>query len=174
MANLATLPTQLDARRRTCRAVVECPKGGRAKYAYDPKTGAFELKRLLPDGMSFPLDFGFVPGTLVEDGDPLDILVLNDVPAAVGALMQARLIAAIEGEQSEDGKTFRNDRVLSVACASHLFRDVTGPGDLGKGVLKNLTEFWVNYDALRGVTFKVLGVKAAPTAVALVKAARRR
>jgi inorganic pyrophosphatase len=173
MPNLAKLPPKLNVRRRTCRAIIECPKGGRSKYAYDPKTGAFTLKRLLPDGMSFPLDFGFVPGTRAADGDPLDILVLNDVPAAVGALLPVRLIAVIEGEQSEDGESYRNDRVLAVACASHLFGEVNGPKDLGEGVLKNLTEFWVNYDALRGVRFKVLGVKGAPTAVALVEAARR-
>src|SRR5690349_10834249 len=104
MPNLAILAPKLHARTLTCRAIVECPKGSRAKYAFDPKTRAFELKRLLPDGMSFPLDFGFVPGTLAPDGDPLDIMILNDVPACVGAQIECRLIGLIEGEQTEPGK----------------------------------------------------------------------
>jgi inorganic pyrophosphatase len=171
MPRLADLDPKLDARARTCRAIVECPKGSRAKYAFDPDSGAFELKRILPDGMAFPLDFGFVPRTLAEDGDPLDILILNDEPACVGALVEARLIAVIEGEQTEKGKTFRNDRILAVACVSHIFKQIAKPADLDEAVLKNLTQFWINYGALRNAKFKVLGVKGPAAAVAAVKAA---
>ena len=170
MPNLAILAPKLRPKALTCRAVVECPKGSRAKYAFDPKTRAFELKRLLPDGMSFPLDFGFVPGTVAADGDPLDIMVLNDVPACVGAQLECRLIGLIEGEQVEDGKPpVRNDRVLAVACVSFLFDAVASTGDLGEGVLHNLTQFWVNYDALRGVEFRVVGVKGPKAAVAAIR-----
>src|SRR5581483_1865495 len=62
MPNLAVLAPKLNVKALTCRAIVECPKGGRAKYAFDPKARVFALKRWLPEGMSFPLDFGFVPG----------------------------------------------------------------------------------------------------------------
>lgn len=174
MPNLAILAPKLSARARTCRAIVECPKGGRGKYAFDPKTQAFELKRWLPEGMSFPLDFGFVPGTRAPDGDPLDILILNDEPACVGALLECRLIGVIEGEQAEDGdKPVRNDRVLAVACVSQLFHEVRTPQDLGEANLNNFTNFWVNYDALRGVTYKVLGVRGSDAAVAAVRRARK-
>jgi inorganic pyrophosphatase len=169
MADLAALDACLDAKARTCRAVVECPRGGRVKYAYDPKAQAFELKRILPDGMAFPLDFGFVPSTRAQDGDPLDILIFNDEPAAVGALLTARLIAVIEAEQTEAGETFRNDRILAVAAVSHLFERLKGPGDLPERFAKNLTQFWVNYGALRGATFKVLGVKGPDEAVRVVR-----
>lgn len=174
MSNLVKLSPNLDAPGRTCRAIVECPKDGRIKYDYDPKTKAFELKRLLPDGMSFPLDFGFVPGTLAADGDPLDIEILNDEPACVGAMVECRLVGLIEGEQTEDGQTYRNDRVLGVACASHLFKDVRAAGDLEESVIKNLTQFWVNYEGLRGVSFRVLAVKGPPAAVKAVKDAQRK
>lgn len=171
MADLAALDACLDEQARTCRAVVECPKGGRAKYAYDPQAQAFALKRMLPAGMAFPLDFGFVPSTLAQDGDPLDILVLNDEPAAVGTMLTARLIGVIEGEQTEEGRTFRNDRVLAVAQASHLFEKLRGADDLPERFRRNLSEFWVNYAALRGVTFKVLGVKGPEAAVRAVREA---
>src|SRR5437899_7514414 len=165
MADLAALDPALDPKALTCRAVIESPKGSPVKYAYDSKAQAFELKRILPAGMAFPLDFGFVPSTLAEDGDPRDILVLNDEPAAVGALVTARLIGVIEGRQSERGRTFRNDRVLAAAQVSHLFERIRAPEDLPERVLRNLTQFWVNYGALRDAPFEVLGAKGPDAAV---------
>jgi inorganic pyrophosphatase len=153
--------------------VIESPKGSPVKYAYDSKAQAFELKRILPAGMAFPLDFGFVPSTMAPDGDPLDILVLNDEPAVVGALLTARLIGLIEGEQTEAGKTFRNDRVLAVAQVSHLFEKIKTAEDLPERVVKNLTHFWVNYGALRDAPFKVLGAKGPQDAVRAIQAAIR-
>jgi inorganic pyrophosphatase len=174
MSDLTALPHRLDKRSATCRVVIGTPKGQRGKYAYDPEAQAFELKRLLPDGMSFPLDFGFVPSTRAQDGDPVDILVLNDEPGQVGVLVEVRLIGVIEAEQTEEGKTVRNDRLVAVAEVSHLFARVTTVVDLGDAFLSNLTQFWVNYGALRGATFKVLAVRDGRAAVALVRLAPAR
>jgi inorganic pyrophosphatase len=171
MADLTALDPRLDARKRTCRAVVECSKGGRSKYTYDPQAQAFELKRVLPDGMCFPLDFGFIPSTKGQDGDPLDILILNDEPAALGALLTVRLIAIIEAEQTEAGKTVRNDRLLAIAETSHLFAHVQSADGLGQPFMRNLTQFWVNYGALRNATFKVLTVKDGTAAIRAIRAA---
>jgi inorganic pyrophosphatase len=168
MTDLTRLDHGLDAEALTCHAVIETPKGQRGKLAYDPASGAFELKRMLPDGMSFPLDFGFVPGTRGQDGDPLDILVLGDEPSPVGILLAARLIGVIEAEQTEDGQTVRNDRILAVAAVSHLFAKVTKVEDLDADFIKNLTAFWENYDALRGVQFKVLAVRDGKAAARLI------
>ena len=123
---------------------------------------------MLPDGMSFPLDFGFVPGTRGQDGDPLDILVLNDEPSPVGTSLTARLIGVILAEQTEGGETARNDRILAVAVVSHLFAKVTAIDDLDADFIKNLTAFWENYDALRGVQFKVLGLQDGHAAARLI------
>ena len=70
------------------------------------------LGGLLPEGMMFPFDFGFLPSTLGEDGDPLDIMVLMDAPAHVGCLIEVRIIGIITAEQTEDGKTESNDRLI--------------------------------------------------------------
>jgi inorganic pyrophosphatase len=78
--------------------VIETPKGSRNKYAYDPDEHIFELKRVLPAGMAFPYDFGFVPSTLGGDGDPLDVLVLMDEPAFPGCKLKCRVIGVIEEE----------------------------------------------------------------------------
>src|SRR5205085_2446067 len=81
--------------------VIETPKGSRNKYKFSQKLGMFMLKGVLPEGMSFPYDFGFLPATLGEDGDPLDVLLLMDQPAFCGCVVPARMIGVIEAEQTE-------------------------------------------------------------------------
>lgn len=168
--DLSKADHRLDESSQCCRMVVETSKGRRAKLSYDPKSGGFELKHFLPDGMSFPMDFGFVPSTCGGDGDPLDIMLLADEPLPAGTLARARLIGVIEGEQSEKGKTVRNDRILAVADGSHLFAEVRAIGDLGEDFMQNVTRFWVNFNALHGRSFKVVGVRDAGRAVELIKA----
>src|SRR5690349_9995417 len=95
--------------------VVETPKASRNKYAYDFRLGMLRLKKVLPVGLVFPFDFGAVPGTEGDDGDPLDVLVLMEEPVPPGCLVEAELVGVIEAEQSEDGKTERNDRLVAIA-----------------------------------------------------------
>ncbi|MDB5359517.1 MAG: Inorganic pyrophosphatase [Rhodospirillales bacterium] len=173
MTDLAVIPHQLDPAGRTCRVVIETPGGRRAKYDYDRTEGTFMLAALLPEGMSFPLDFGFVPSTLGEDGDPLDVLVLFDEPCAVGAVVHVRLIGVIEAEQSEGERTVRNDRLLAVAAVSRLYAQVRTPDDLGQEYLENLNAFWRQYNLLKGKRFAVKAVRGADAAVAAIKAGGR-
>jgi inorganic pyrophosphatase len=72
VTKLTKLPHDLDRDALTCRAVIETPKGSRSKFDYDPESGLFLLAGLVPEGMTFPLNFGFIPSTKAEDGDPLD------------------------------------------------------------------------------------------------------
>src|SRR3954471_22647112 len=108
MTDLLTLSPECDRKKATCRAIIETPKCCRNKFDYDPDSGLFMLGGLLPEGMMFPFDFGFIPSTLGEDGDPLDILVLLDAPAHVGCLIEVRIIGIIQAEQMKDGKTKSN------------------------------------------------------------------
>lgn len=167
--NLTKLPHKLDPKAATCRVVVETPKGRRGKLDYDPKAGLFRLKTLLPDGMSFPLDFGFVPSTLCDDGDPLDVMVLADEPSFPGTLLDVRLIGVIKAEEVEHGKTERNDRLIAAAAVSHLYAGVKNIGNLDKDFVDNLIQFWTNKDRLEGKVFRSLGVNGPAEAVALVE-----
>src|SRR6202051_786735 len=81
------------------QVVIETPKGSRNKYDFDSEEKVFRLKKVLPAGMTFPYDFGFVPRTLADDGDPVNVLVLMDEPAFPGCLLKCRIIGIIEGEQ---------------------------------------------------------------------------
>jgi inorganic pyrophosphatase len=117
------------------RVVIETPKGSQNKYAYEPSIGTFVLRGVLPAGAVFPFDFGFVPSTLGEDGDPLDILVLMDSSAFAGCLVPSRLIGAIEAEQTENGKTERNDRLLAVASHSLTHKSIQDISDLSSDLV---------------------------------------
>src|SRR6267143_6615901 len=141
MADLSSLSNQLDAKKCTCRAIIETPKGCRNKFDYDPESNLFMLGGLLPEGMMFPFDFGFIPSTLGDDGDPLDIMVLMDAPAHVGCLIEARIIGIILAEQSQDGKTETNDRLLGVAVHSYDHDHLKSISDVSKILLNQVEEF---------------------------------
>src|ERR1700756_857813 len=132
MADLTSLLLQLDSKKSICRAIIETPKGCRNKFDSDPDSGLFMLGGLLPEGMMFPFDFGFIPSTLGGDGDPLDILVLMDAPAHVGCLIEVRVIGVIKAEQTEDGKSESNDRLLGVAVHSYAHEDLDSLSDVSK------------------------------------------
>lgn len=171
MHDLTKLPHELDRRTGLCRAIIETPKGRRSKFDYDTETRLFRLKTILPEGMSFPLDFGFIPSTLCDDGDPLDVMILADEPNLPGTLLEVRLIGVIEAEELEHGKTERNDRLIAAAAVSHLYAGVKTVESLDNGFIDNLVQFWTNKDRLEGKVFRSLGVKGPEEAVKLVKKA---
>lgn len=140
------------------QVVIETPKGSRNKYAFDSDQRVFELKKVLPVGMAFPYDFGFIPRTKAEDGDPTDVLVLMDEPAFPGCLLKCRLIGIIEGEQSDKKHKERNDRIVAVEKENHSFADIRHIDDLGKTFLRELKRFFVNYHQLSREQYRVISV----------------
>src|SRR6195256_3016791 len=110
--------------RHGVQVIIETPKGSRNKYAFDADQEVFQLKKVLPAGMAFPYDFGFVPSTKAEDGDPVDVLVLMDEPAFPGCLLKCRVVGVIEGEQRTKKKSERNDRVVAVEHANHSYAHI--------------------------------------------------
>lgn len=152
--------------------IIETPKGSRNKIKYDPMTKAFKLSKVMPEGMIFPYDFGFVPSTKSDDGDPLDVLVLTDAPLFAGCHVECRLIGAIEAEQEEKGKTNRNDRLIAVAQQSLLYSEIKRIGDVNPTVLKQIEAFFVNYQRVRNIGFRVPGSRGPHAAVAILRKAR--
>src|SRR5437667_12635016 len=170
MADLSSLSKQLDAKKGTCRAIIETPKGSRNKFDYDPESKLFMLGGLLPEGMMFPFDFGFIPSTLGEDGDPLDVLVLMDAPAHVGCVIEVRIIGVIKAQQMEGGKTESNDRLLGVAVHSYDHEDLESINDVSKTLLEQLEEFFISYNKQRGKKFKVTGTGGPKKAIKFLRA----
>jgi inorganic pyrophosphatase len=155
------------------QVIVETPKASRNKYSYDPERGIFVLRKVLPEGMVFPHDFGFLPRTKADDGDPIDVLLLMDVPAFPGCLVPSRLIGVIEGEQLDGKKRVRNDRLVAVAELSHAYKDWKKLKDLPAQFITELQAFFVNYHDLEGKKYKLLGCKDTKVALELVKKARK-
>lgn len=152
-----------DPETHDLRVIVETPKGSRNKFGYDENLGLFKLTGLLPAGSSFPYDFGFIPSTLGEDGDPLDVLLLMDEPVFTGCLVPARLLGVIEAEQTErDGQSMRNDRIIAVAAKSLAHRSLKSLEKMeqnagGKVLLEEIEYFFVSYNTFKGKEFKPLG-----------------
>jgi len=155
------------------RVVVEIPKGSRNKFAFDAEQHIFELKKVLPAGMTFPYDFGFVPSTIADDGDPTDVFVLMDEPAFPGCVLSCRPIGVIEGEQKSKKGKERNDRIIAVEKDAHSFAGVKTIDDMGNKFEKELKEFFVNYHKLTGKEYRVRAMKGPDQARKLVKNGRK-
>lgn len=170
-----TLPHQLDLDLLCCRAIVETPAASRAKYSFDRESGMYKLSAMLPAGMAFPLDFGFVPSTRGEDGDPLDILLLAEgtAPLAVGCLVEARLLGVIEAEQSEGKETVRNDRLIARLAESRAFANIENLDQLGRCFCDELEQFFVTYNSLKERGFRILEVGGPKRAAKLIKDSSR-
>jgi inorganic pyrophosphatase len=155
------------------QVIIETPRGSRNKFAFDEKQKIFSVKKVLPAGMTFPYDFGFLPRTLAPDGDPIDVLLLMDEPAFPGIAVRARLIGIIEGEQNDGKKKIRNDRLLAVAEMNHEYAYIKKLGDLPKQFLHELEQFFVNYHQLEGKRYKLLGCKGTDVAMRMIQKAQR-
>lgn len=167
----ATRLPAFDPESGDLNAVVETIKGSRNKFAYDEKLALFRLKGVLPAGASFPFDFGFVPSTLGDDGDPLDVLVLMDEPAFAGCLVPARLVGVITAEQKERGGEVEvNDRLISVAANSHTHEGMRKLTDLSANLLGEIEHFFVSYNQAKGKVFTPTGRKGPRAARAIVEA----
>ncbi|QJD96850.1 inorganic diphosphatase [Mucilaginibacter robiniae] len=137
--------------------IVESPKGSGHKYDYEPETKCFKLMKVLPAGLVFPFDFGFIPGTKGEDGDPLDMIIISEINSFPGCCMDCRIIGSIKAQQTErNGKTMRNDRFLGVPEVSQLFKDVKDLEHLPEGIISQIEYFFQNYNEQAGKKFEVL------------------
>jgi len=150
-------------------AIIETPRGSTEKYDYDEKSGFFKLKKILPSGMMFPYDFGFIPGTKGEDGDPLDIIIISEFHSFPGCMMDCRLIGALKAVQTEKKKKIRNDRFIAIPVQSTTFKKIETANDLSHNKVEELEQFFINYNKAEGKTFKPLNMLSAKEAIKLLK-----
>ena len=171
---MATLLHQLPTRNPDSgllNVIVDTSKGCCNKYKYDEEHGLWRLSKVLPLGASFPFDFGFLPSTRGEDGDPLDVLVLLDEPAFPGCIVPARLIGVLEAAQTQGGKTIRNDRLVAVVETPYnppMFHSLE---EMSPQCLNELEHFFISYNQMEGRQFKSLGRHGPEKAQQLVEAA---
>lgn len=154
----------------TIDALIECPKGSNYKLDHEPGTNSFRLSKILPAGLVFPFDFGMIPGTKGEDGDPLDIIVISELSTFPGCVMEVRVVGALQAVQTErDGHTMRNDRFIGIPTVSQLFPDIIEIGQLPQSILDQIERFFKNYNEQAGKVFTVTDRIPSAQAIKLIK-----
>jgi inorganic pyrophosphatase len=156
------------------RVIIDTPAGSRNKYKFDAATGLFTIARTLPAGMAFPHDFGSVPGTRAEDGDPLDVLVIGPASTFAGCLVAVRLLGMLRATQLQDGRRIRNDRLLGVLLTPANQPKLRSIEGLEPEHLNDIQEFFVSYNRTQGRKFRVTGRGGPREAQLALKRAERR
>ncbi|AXV38563.1 MAG: inorganic pyrophosphatase [Methanobacterium sp. BRmetb2] len=134
-------------------AVIEIPKGSRNKYEYDKDMEAFALDRVLYSPFYYPAEYGIIPQTLYDDGDPMDIMVLMEQPTFPGCVIESRPIGMMKMIDGGD----KDDKILAVPVEDPRFVDVNDITDLPKHLLKEIAHFFKEYKTLEGKETEVLG-----------------
>ena len=150
--NFYKLPPGADPPRRV-NAVIEIPRGGHHKYEYDPELELFMLDRVLYSAVHYPADYGFIPGTVAEDGDPVDILVITGEPSFTGCLIEARPVGLfrMRDEKGDD------EKILSVPVADPHHNEIRQLSQVRPHFLREVEHFFHIYKELEGKTVETLG-----------------
>jgi inorganic pyrophosphatase len=172
--NYDAIPTYADGKGPLVNAVIETPAQTRHKYAFDPKYGIMVLKLTLAEGLAWPYDYGFVPQTLAEDGDPTDVLVLGDAPTFSGCLLEVRILGAIL--LKKNGVT--NNRLVAcpkrqpgVALKTDAFDRLK---DIPNDTMEGIERFLIEYSEVEGNTIELKGTCSRKRAFAMIDADRKR
>jgi inorganic pyrophosphatase len=146
-------------------AIIEIPQGSRSKFELDKDTGLFRLDRYLFSSLHYPGDYGFIPQTLAEDGDPLDVLVMVNEPTFTGCLIEARIVGLFR-MKDRDANDFK---VLGVPNTDPLYSDYRDLADVPSHFLREVEHFFATYKELEGVETKTLGWRPAAEGVEEVR-----
>jgi inorganic pyrophosphatase len=167
MTKYAKLPTLADDAH--VYAVVETPRGSRAKLEFDPKLGAFTLAKPLLVGLTYPYDWGFIPSTRAEDGDPLDVLIIHDAATYPGLVLKCKPIGVLEVVQSSKGKKERNDRVFVVPDRLPFEGDLQNVRRLPAKAIEELERFFEATDAIESKKLRFVGWCGPAKAIKTIK-----
>ena len=165
MPNFMNLPPLY----RRCDVHVVVETLGAAKFAYDPKFETFILSKSLLTGLTYPHDWGFVPSTKADDGDPLDIMVIHDAATFPGIVLTCRIIGILQIEQKSKGKAERNDRLFAVPRRSHSEQGLRDVRDLSKPIQQELEKFFIATDELEDKKLEIIGWKGPKIAMKAIK-----
>jgi inorganic pyrophosphatase len=136
--------------------VIETSLGSTVKLKYDEETGVFRAHKAMPLGFCFPFNFGFVPGTVGGDGDPLDVLLLSSHSLVIGTVVSAQIVAILEAEQIEAKVRKRNDRVIAVPWNTVSNTAMIPTIALDVRLKRAITDFFREYNEVQGKRFAPL------------------
>src|ERR1700733_13003261 len=135
---------------KVSRMIVEIPKGSTHKYEYDKELGIFRLGRALYSPLHYPGDYGFIPGTLAEDGDPMDVLTLVDEPSYPGVLISVRPVEMVDQDESDQ-------KILAVPNRNPRYDQIHTIDQVFAHKLREIEHFFAIYKELEGKHTKMNG-----------------
>lgn len=135
--------------------IVEIPKGSKNKYEIDKKTGLIALDRAMHSAQDYPFDYGFVPQTLWDDGDALDVVLLTTYPLAPGILVRARPVAIMNMIDSGESDA----KIIAVPCDDPRWKEVTNLATVNKHTIKEIQHFFETYKQIQNKEVKIEGVE---------------
>lgn len=153
----------------TIEVIVETPKGSQFKYKYDTIKERFEVNKALPVGLVFPYDFGFIPGTTGEDGDPLDVLIFSEFSFLQGTMIECKVMGSMKAEQTEGKETIRNDRIFVTPDIKGFYPVYESLKDIQKEKLKEIENFFIYYNSMQDKIFKPLGILTPKETMRIIK-----
>jgi inorganic pyrophosphatase len=154
---------------QTIDVVIETPKGSKYKYKFDEERNRFKVHKLLPSGLAFPYDFGFIPDTKGGDGDPLDVMIFSEDSFFPGSVIECQILGAIKAKQSSDDETVRNDRIIVTPKLTAEKDKEVALEDFSKHKIKELEDFFTYYNKMEGKEFKSLGILTAKETWKMIK-----
>jgi inorganic pyrophosphatase len=167
MTNFFKLPTWAD--KEHIHAVVETPRGSTCKLDFDAELKVFTLAKPLMTGLTYPYDWGFIPSTRADDGDPLDVLIIHDSQTYPGVVLRCKPIGVLEVLQRSKGKEERNDRIFAVPDRSPLEADLADVRHLPSRAVQELEQFFHATNALQDKELEFLGWRGPDHSVKLIR-----
>jgi inorganic pyrophosphatase len=155
------------------QVLIDTKGGSRTKFKFDVAKAVYIPGYIFPPGLEFPFDFGSIPQTVADDGDPLDVLVLSEEPTFVGCLVPVRPLGVLEARQTQRGKSFRNDRIIGASTESRTYADFETIADV-RDLIDRIERFFLFYNESRGRKFEVRARRGPDSARRLIKAGERR
>lgn len=149
----------------TINVIIEIPKGSKNKYEIDKETGLIKLDRAMKTSQDYPFDYGFVPKTLWEDGDALDVIVLTTYPLSSGILVEARPVAVMRMIDGGEG----DDKVIAVPESDPRWESVKSLADINPHTIKEIQHFFETYKTIDGKKVEITGVEDTAAALEAVE-----
>ncbi|MDO8565890.1 MAG: inorganic diphosphatase [Candidatus Moranbacteria bacterium] len=154
-----------DAVPNIINVIIEIPKGSHNKYEIDKETGLIKLDRAMKSSQDYPFDYGFVPQSLWEDGDALDVILLATYPLYPGILVEARPVAVMRMIDGGEG----DDKIIAVPKSDSRWEDVQDLADINKHTIKEIQHFLETYKSIEGKSVVISGVEGREQALEAVK-----
>lgn len=145
--------------------IVEIPKGSKNKYEIDKENGLIKLDRAMKSAQDYPFDYGFVPQSLWDDGDALDVVLLTTYPLVPGILVEARPVAVMRMIDGDEG----DDKIIAVPKNDPRWEEVSELSDINKHTLKEIQHFFETYKSIEGKKVEITGIEGREAAYGAVK-----